>query len=142
MEMDKKKSESAVKIKKKKKASKQTKEEASMERAMSMTSSNSTKTSEQKEQKGDTLSFDYIKVYVVKMEVVCTLRRYDGIDKYCFLMLYLLQDKRKKKRLRPMERRMREEEWEIEQEKFFYLKQGAENRPPVKERETIRYDTD
>lgn len=57
-------------------------------------------------------------------------------------MLYLLQEKIKKERLRPMERRMGEEEWEIEEKKFFDLKQGAENRPPAKEWETSRYDTD
>lgn len=87
MEMDKKKSESAVEIKRK--ASKQTKEEASLEQAKSITLSNSTKTSEQKEQKKENvLSFDNIK------------------------------DKGKKERLRPMERRMGEE-WEIEPKKFF-----------------------
>lgn len=81
MEMDKKKSESAVEIKRK--ASKQTKEEASLEQAKSITLSNSTKTSEQKQQKKENvLSFDNIKVYIVKMVVLCMLRRYDVIDQY------------------------------------------------------------
>lgn len=68
MEMDKRKGESAVEIKKK--ASKQTKEEAPLERAKSITSSNSTKTSEQKEKNKDVLSFNNIKVYIVKMAAI------------------------------------------------------------------------
>lgn len=69
MEMDKRKGESAVEIKKK--ASKQTKEETPLERAKSITSSNSTKTSEQKEKnKEDVLSFNNIKVYIVKMAAI------------------------------------------------------------------------
>lgn len=141
MEMDKRKGESAVEIKKK--ASKQTKEEAPLERAKSITSSNATKTSEQTEKKKeDLLSFNNIKVYIVKMAALCSLKRYDGLMDIVYLMLNLLQDERKKERLRPMERRMREEEWEIEQEKNFELKQGAENRRPAIEKEKNRYDTD
>lgn len=109
MEMDKRKGESAVEIKKK--ASKQTKEEAPLERAKSITSSNATKTSEQTEKKKeDLLSFNNIKVYIVKMAALCSLKRYDGLMDIVYLMLNLLQDERKKERLRPMERRMREEE--------------------------------
>lgn len=109
MEMDKRKGESAVEIKKK--ASKQTKEEAPLERAKSITSSNATKKSEQTEKKKeDLLSFNNIKVYIVKMAALCSLKRYDGLMDIVYLMLNLLQDERKKERLRPMERRMRKEE--------------------------------
>lgn len=94
--MDKKKSESAVEIMRK--ASKQTKREASLEQAKSITSSNSTKTSEQKEQKKENvLSFDNIKVYIVKMVVLCMLRRQDGLDQYYLFNVVPIAGKNKER---------------------------------------------